>query len=202
MLRHAFDDLTKAFAAGTSRRSLLRGLLGAATGAVALASRDVGAQRRNQVGICHKSWAWSSDWRYITIDARDERRIEAHLEHGDTVDPDFENDPNNCGGCGNTCEAPANAYATCNGGWCGFSCSSGYEWNGSACVEIAPPTCPSFSTSEGICYHQEFDSISGQWCWFPTGPIWGVDTQAECEAANEAFCAIGQGCWSWRTSAP
>jgi hypothetical protein len=201
MPRHAFDDLSKAVAGGTSRRSLLRALLGAAAGTVALAGRDALASR-GQVGICHRSWAWSSDWRYITVDASDQRRIEAHLDHGDTIDPDFEYDPDNCGGCGNVCEAPENAYASCNGGWCDFSCSSGYEWDGSACVALPPPSCPGFSTPEGLCYHQEFDSASGQWCWFPTGPEWGVYTQDHCEALNAAYCAIGQGCWSWRTSAP
>jgi hypothetical protein len=117
---HRFDTLTRALAAGTPRRTALR-LLGAglAASAVALTGREAGAQR-GQIGICHKSWAWSSDWRYITVDARDERRIEAHLDHGDTIDPDFSSDPNHCGDCGITCDA---GY-TCDGGSC-VSTSSG-----------------------------------------------------------------------------
>jgi hypothetical protein len=138
MPRFAFDDLSKAVASGATRRSLLRRLIGAAAGAVALTGRDASVQHGGQVGICHKSWAWSSDWRYITVDVGDERRIEAHLEHGDTVDPDFSSDPNHCGECGNLCAAPENGTAWCAGGGCDFSCNDGYQWDGSACVPVGP----------------------------------------------------------------
>ncbi len=201
MESRTFDRMSRLLGSGASRRSVLRGLLGAATGgAAALAGRETLARGRT-MEICHRTWAWSTDWRIITVNANDERRIQAHLDHGDTVNPDFNYDPDNCGGCGNVCEAPENAYGYCSGGGCFFACNGGYEWNGSACVELAPPTCPSFSTPDGLCYHQEYDSNSGQWCWFPAGPEWGISSESQCVDANWD-CGSGGGCWSWRTSAP
>jgi len=43
-------------------------------------------------------------------------------------------DPANCGACGHTCTAPANASATCSGGNCGFTCNAGYKLCNGSCI--------------------------------------------------------------------
>ena len=45
-------------------------------------------------------------------------------------------DPLNCGACGHTCTAPANAMPTCTSGTCGSACLTGYSTCGTACVDF------------------------------------------------------------------
>jgi hypothetical protein len=46
-------------------------------------------------------------------------------------------DPNNCGGCGNNCVAPANGTSVCVQGECKVSCTPGFGWDGYNCVSLA-----------------------------------------------------------------
>lgn len=40
---------------------------------------------------------------------------------------DVSNDVNNCGGCGMSCPTYPNSVATCSGGKCGYTCTSGWK---------------------------------------------------------------------------
>jgi hypothetical protein len=115
-----FDDIATAMVAGTSRRSLLRGVLGAATGgAAALVGRET-LSRGRTVEICHRTWAWSTDWRVITVNASDTRKIQAHLEHGDYL--------GSCVACPveGAMECDGTGFRTCDHGiWVHRDCAPG-----------------------------------------------------------------------------
>jgi hypothetical protein len=48
---------------------------------------------------------------------------------------DSKTDPANCGKCGMTCAAPANAAPVCRDGACGFECNPGLTRCGDVCVD-------------------------------------------------------------------
>jgi hypothetical protein len=112
----SFDALSKSLAAGSSRRSLLRGLVGAATGgAIAMAGRDALAAPPSKVGICHRDGQGRYRYQEVSWNA-----APAHEAHGDAIDPDFTSDANHCGGCG-------------------ITCGDGYTCQASVCVVATPP---------------------------------------------------------------
>jgi hypothetical protein len=50
-------------------------------------------------------------------------------------------DVNNCGSCGNVCPSgPSGSITTCNGGQCGWSCTSQFTLCNGACLPIPDPT--------------------------------------------------------------
>jgi hypothetical protein len=49
---------------------------------------------------------------------------------------DTATDANNCGSCGNVCNALSNGTANCTSGICGFSCNSGFTACSGACVNL------------------------------------------------------------------
>jgi hypothetical protein len=107
-----FDTLTRALAAGITRR----GALGILAGLAALKAGNTAAKKRHRKGgksqiaaqkndhkvtICHLTSSKKNPVVQIEVD---ESAIPAHKAHGDTIDPDFQNDPANCGGCGISCD--------------------------------------------------------------------------------------------------
>lgn len=67
------------------------------------------------------------------------------LEGGDPCYPatncsgtctDLQTDLANCGSCGNICDPPDHATATCTDGNCGFICDAGYEPSGDHCLPL------------------------------------------------------------------
>ena len=132
-----FDDLTRALAGGTSRRRLLKGLLGGVGGgALTLAGvargdaarlRPLGARCRLgdqcDTGICDpvtRRCACPAD--------------QSVCGQGCVTLAAFQTDPANCGGCGVLCPS-----GVCEGGAClrvdGESCAAGTECRSGACAD-------------------------------------------------------------------
>ena len=98
---------------------------------------------------------------------------------------DLQTDVNNCGGCGQSCTASANATASCVGGHCEVTCNAGFTLCNGACVttcdpamgEVLDPTiCACVATCSGIC---------GEWHGLdcPTGCVCSDLMDGTCVAA-------------------
>ncbi len=99
--------------------------------------------------------------------------------NGGGVCRDINNDPNNCGACGHTCDAPSGGVATCANGYCAGACANplaacGATVNGGgACVDVRSDV-----SNCGSCGHG---------CFAPTG-----GTVACVSGACAGGCPLGQ----------
>ncbi len=197
-----FDELTKTLSSGTTRRGMLKGLLGGgAGGALGMLGLSRGAAQPNKVGVCHLTG--NGSYRYIEVSTN---AVPAHEWHEDTINPDFSNDVTNCGDCGNVCSsAPEHATATCIGGECGFTCTEGYQVSsaGDACEAIF--ACPEgYEELNGGC----FQTVSGLGGTCPDGCAvyrsvigsenylcakW-LDSYTYCSTTND--CPSGSACFA------
>jgi hypothetical protein len=77
---HGFDDLTRSFARGLTRRHVLRGLGGGLIATLGLARTPAAAQQTKQ-SLCHATGDPANPWVVITIA---EPAWPTHFAHGDT----------------------------------------------------------------------------------------------------------------------
>ena len=131
-----FDALVGSLAAATTRRRAL----GLVVGVTSLWTADsVAKQRRrkrrtsrgsaqkktSKVTICHRTHSATQPFVQLEVDAN---AIPAHEAHGDTIDPDFQNDREHCGSCGTVCTGGGACTApTCQQGSCATSPRPGAE---------------------------------------------------------------------------
>ncbi|CAA9551503.1 MAG: conserved hypothetical protein with Kelch motif [uncultured Thermomicrobiales bacterium] len=157
-----FDDLTRALAAGTSRRRVLKGLLGGiGGGALALAGATKGdAARLRPLGAnCNRDDKCASGVCDLATKHCACPPGQVACSHGCVDSASFQTDPANCGGCGRVCLS-----GVCTGGVCGAgpsavlgaSCSGGGECASGSCVDgvcCAEATCSGLDTAcqVGVC---------------------------------------------------
>jgi hypothetical protein len=150
-----FDDLTRALAATRSRRQVLKGL--AATAVAAIAGPHAAGAALNKVMVCHHTGAADNPALLIEISAN---AVPAHQAHGDVINPDFDNDPFNCGGCSIVCDDgdPCTINA-CVAGNCAFplvECP--------VCQVCAGGPCVPDTAQEGLVCGDDGDTCTDQVC--------------------------------------
>jgi hypothetical protein len=148
-----FDELVRTFAAHASRRSVLKGLLASAAGALGAHSGSARAQACRPAGrLCSvNSQCCSGLCDTTNADPAQRHRCACPPGtencRGACKDPltAYRADPSNCGGCDRFCPVPYNAATTCADGACGYACLPGFaDCNGAfedGC-ETVPATDP------------------------------------------------------------
>ena len=125
-----FDRMTKALASGTSRRSILQGMVGGALAALGL--RPASGQAA-KVGICHQTGSATNPVTYITVSAN---AVATHEAHGDLVA---------CPGAGYI--DPATCTCACS-----LECEGNFELDSESCTCVCNEVCDgNYVLDEGTC---------------------------------------------------
>jgi hypothetical protein len=133
--------------AGVFRSSRIQSLAFALLAAVvwtAATPSNAAAKRKAKVTVCHNT----GSGRQVAIQVS-EKAVPAHERHGDTIAPDFANDPANCGGCAASCDdGDLCTDDACSAGACVSTATSCDDANGctddvcdpaSGCVSTVVP---------------------------------------------------------------
>src|SRR6478735_2298617 len=145
-----FDKLVKSLARDTSRRDVIKGLAGSAVGGMLAMARfnRSDAAPAAKVGICHRTGSASNPVVYITVSSN---AIPAHQAHGDVINPDFQTDINNCGGCSIVCDdGDPCTINSCVSGVCTYTKMDCSEFNDTCNVGVCSGgVCSAQPTNEG-----------------------------------------------------
>jgi hypothetical protein len=144
MEERRFDELTRAIAQSTSRRRVLKGLVAAVAGA-ALSSIGLGAQAQgnsNAAHFCDTVFSPGPERGKCISDAAHGTGLfyqcqgnpaNVCQDSNSATCPDFSNDANHCGSCGNVCPSDQ----PCLDGTCG--CASDQTMCGGNCIADCDP---------------------------------------------------------------
>jgi hypothetical protein len=214
-----FDEMTRAFGSGRPRRSVLKGLAGAALGVAGLA-RFGGAEAAKggnsaAAHFCNAVFPPGPQRGQCVSDAAHGAGPfiacggdPANYCSGTGTCADFNSEINNCGGCGNVCStSDLNATAACVNGTCVVTCDTGFtDCNGvcvhtasdanncGACGNVCPesnPTCYQ-GTCRCVGYGGVPDSNGDQTCFIDGGPA--GDAVMTCDANEVCLSCIGGAC--------
>jgi hypothetical protein len=143
-----FDELTRVFASGATRRTVLRGMVAALAATVGLhTAARAAAVKRKPGEVCRKTGECVEGASCVKDETGRSRctcRPAWTLCNESCVQTP--EDVNNCGACGNVCPASADStkMAVCNQGTCGIACAAGYEPCGELCIP-----------NDGCCTHAD-----------------------------------------------
>lgn len=188
-----FDDITRRLAFGATRRKIVK-LLGGGVAAGALSRfRGSSAEAASKVGICHLTGSAKNPVVYITVSTN---AIPAHQAHGDVINPDFQNDPANCGGCLISCDdGDPCTIDTCAAGSCvntPIDCSGlNDQCNVGICIGGA---CEAQPASEGGACDDGNACTEGETC---SGGVCGGGSAVNCDDGNACTtdsCDPATGC--------
>lgn len=143
MQTQTFDEITRSFASRSSRRKLLRGMVGGTIAAIGL--RAGASARAEKVDICHYD-ADTGTYHHINVSVN---ALDAHLSHGDLVacDENLELDFSSC---------------TCVCGITAADCETGTTFNDATCACDPAPT----NACTGLEFGEQCGSASTQFCAF------------------------------------
>lgn len=174
MQTQTFDEITRLLASSSSRRKLLRGMVGGTMAAVGLRV-GAGAAQGPKQDICHYD-ADTGTYHHINVS---QNALDAHLAHGDLVacDGNYELDFSSC---------------TCVCGISDADCESGTEFNAATCACDPVPTNPCTELEFGA----QCGSASTQRCAFSVeaSGLVCIDTVSEGSSPADNGCQSDADC--------
>lgn len=105
---------------------------------------------------------------------------------------DCSSDNQHCGSCGNSCQAPANAQASCSNGQCSWTCNQGYQKSGSSCIPAPNPNPQDCSTNHGSLWFWDKDWNKCRDCSGDTNNCGGCGVKCPSPLGGSATCNNGK----------